>query len=226
MNKEDLIEFEDEVVSRFLNGEIKSPCHLSGGNEEQLIGIFDKSNIKPNDWVLTTYRSHYHALLKGMPKEELMKKILENKSMHIMSKEYKIVSTAIVCGTIPQAVGVAMAIKRKGEDRKVWCFLGDMASTMGVFYECYKYSCNNDLPITFVIEDNSLSTDTPTRKAWGELGEYQFDKDCEFGKYYQFKRYPNLIYYKYKRVFPHYGISERGHPEKRLFVDFDKESKT
>jgi len=191
MNKQDLIDFENEVVERFNDGQILSPIHLSGGNEEEVIKVF--KDVKPQDWVFTTYRSHYHALLKGVDKDWLMKWVLDNKSIHVMNKEHKIVTSAIVGGTLSQAVGCAMAIKMKGEDRKVWCFCGDMTASLGVFNDCYKYAMLNDLPITFIIEDNGLSTDTPTEEAWG-------------GKVY-FYGGKNVRYYKYKRTWPHYGTN-------------------
>jgi len=67
MNKEELIQFEDEIKELYLNAKIRSPVHFCGGNEEQLIEIFKK--VKKNDWCFSTHRSHYHALLKGIPKE-------------------------------------------------------------------------------------------------------------------------------------------------------------
>src|SRR3990167_1113904 len=111
--KEELIAFENWTVETFNNGLLKSPVHLSGGNEEQLIKIFE--NIKPQDWVFTTYRSHYHALLKGVPEQRLKDWILDNKSIHFMDSEYKVFSSAIVGGTLPIALGVAMAIKKKSK---------------------------------------------------------------------------------------------------------------
>ena len=105
MNKEQLINFEKEVKQMFLDGKLRSPVHLSGGNEDQLIEIF--KDIKPQDWVFTTYRSHYHALLKGVPEEKLKQWILDNKSIHFMDKEYKVFSSAIVGGCLPIALGVA-----------------------------------------------------------------------------------------------------------------------
>src|SRR3990167_6230233 len=111
MNKEELIAFEKWTENTFNDGQLKSPVHLRGGNEEQLIEIFKE--IKPNDWVVTTYRSHYHALLKGVPEQRLKDWILDNKSIHFMDSEYKIFSSAIVGGTLPIALGAAMAIKNK-----------------------------------------------------------------------------------------------------------------
>jgi len=211
LTKQELIDFENELVKRYKNKEIKSPIHLSGGNEDQLIEIF--KDINKDDWIFTTYRSHYHALLKGVPKEWLLQWILDNKSIHVMNKKYKIVTSAIVGGTLPQAVGCAMAIKRKWEmpcldsdgnidvalthKSHVWAFCGDMTAETGVFEECWKYSIGHDLPITFVIEDNGLSTDTPTQKVWGKI----FMKRTF--------NHNKIISYKYKRVWPHYGTGER-----------------
>jgi homoserine dehydrogenase len=73
---------------------------------------------------------------------------------------------ASVGGTIPIAVGAAMALKQQGSKDKVWCFVGDMAFETGGFMENYKYAKNFDLPIQFVVEDNGVSTNTPTVETW------------------------------------------------------------
>lgn len=206
ITKQQLIEFENVIVNRYKNKEIRSPIHLSGGNEKQLIKIF--KDIKDDDWIFTTYRSHYHCLLKGVPRGWLLKWISDNKSIHVMNAEYRIVTSAIVGGTLSQAVGCAMAIKRKYHNKDksikqqgyfvphVWAFCGDMTYETGVFHECHKYAVRQDLPITFVIEDNGLSTDTPTQKVWGEEGRMWYNE-------------AKIISYKYKRVWPHYGTGER-----------------
>ncbi|MBM3233329.1 hypothetical protein FJZ18_04150 [Candidatus Pacearchaeota archaeon] len=187
VKKEDLISFEKEVEQLYIDKKIRSPVHASGGNEEELVAIF--KNIHPKDWVFTTYRSHYHALLKGISREWLLKEVLENHSIHIMSKEHRFVSSSIVGGTLPSALGVAWAIKRKEEKRHVWVFCGDMASESGVFHECAKYARRNNLPMTFVVEDNGWSVDTPTQKVWG-------GQDSG----------PNVLRYTYERTYPHYGF--------------------
>jgi len=187
MNKESLIAFEKRIEKLFLNKQIKFPVHFSGeGNEEFLINLF--KNIDTDDYVFSNHRNHYHALLKGISGEELEYQIVNNGSMHIYSKEHKFFTSAIVGGCLPIALGVAMAIKHKGLSNKVWVFVGDMASTMGVFYECTKYASGHNLPITFVVEDNGLSIDTPTQEVWGE--------DIES---------TNIIKYSYDRCYPHVG---------------------
>ena len=86
--------------------------------------------------------------------------------MSICSKERKFYSSSIVGGTLPIALGVAMANKIKKNNEKVWVFIGDMTYETGVFYECHKYSIQNNLDIFFVVEDNNMSTNTPTSKIW------------------------------------------------------------
>lgn len=191
----DLIRFEKEIADDFNNAKIRSPVHLSGGNEKQLIRIFKK--VKPNDWIFTTYRSHYHALLKGMPEKELKEWIYENRSIHLMNKKYKIVSSAIVGGTLSQAVGCALSIKLNKTEEKVWCFCGDMTASLGVFYDCFRFAEFNDLPITFIIENNELSTDTPTKDAWGPL-----NKNYHLSHLVGHKK---IKIHEYERIWPHYG---------------------
>ena len=188
MDKKDLINFELEIKKIYESGNIRAPIHLSGNNENQLIKIFKKIDIK-NDWVFSTWRNHYHALLKGIPKDWLKKQIIKGKSMGIINKKHRFYSSAIVGGIIPIAMGVAKSIKLKNLKNKVWVFIGDMTFETGVFHECYKYSKNHSLPIKFVVEDNGLSTNTPTKKTW--------IKKSKIPK--------NVYYYKYKRKFPHHG---------------------
>ena len=182
----DLIDFEEEVKKVYNEGKIKAPVHLSGGNEVQLIKIFKQ--ITRYDWVFSCHRSHYHALLKGIPRDWLMNEILAGHSIHIENREHRFVTSAIVGGCLPIAVGVAMAMKMKHDTNRVWVFIGDMASHMGVFHECYEYSSRNYLPITFVVEDNQFSTNSPTEFTWGIDG----------------RRSP-IIRYVYARTMPHIG---------------------
>ena len=190
MHKKDLINFEKRVQKVYEAGEIKAPVHLSGNNENQLIEIFKK--IDKDDWVFSSWRNHYHALLHGFDPEELFNLIKEGKSMGINSVKHKFYSSSIVGGSLPIALGVAQSIKLKKETSKVWCFIGDMTFETGIFHECYKYSRNFDLPLEFVIEDNNMSTNTPTDEAWNQKSEIPDD----------------VYYYQYERNFPHHGTGK------------------
>jgi pyruvate dehydrogenase E1 component alpha subunit len=187
INKKDLINFELDIKKIYESGKIKAPIHLSGNNEDSLINIFRK--IKKNDWVFSTWRNHYHALLKGIPIDWLKKEIVDGRSMGINNIKYKFYSSAIVAGTIPIALGVAKALKLKKKNHKVWVFIGDMTFETGMFHECYKYAKNHKLPLKFIVEDNNLSTNTPTNKVWVKKSKTPKD----------------VIYYKYKRKYPHHG---------------------
>ena len=187
---EKLIRFEERIVEHWEAGKIRGPIHLSNGNEEQLIEIFKR--VSENDWVFSTWRSHYHWLLKGISADYAEALILDGKSITLCDIDDKFYASAIVGGTLSIALGVAMGIKQKGSDEKVFVFVGDMSFESGIFYEVHKYARNFDLPIVFVVEDNAVSTYTPTEATWNTKREVPSD----------------VIYYTYKSKFPHYGTGK------------------
>ncbi len=192
----DLIAFEQKVCESFKNKEILAPVHLYSGNEEKMISIFNQ--IKSEDWVFCSWRSHYQCLLKGVPSDVLLKDIQEGRSIALNYPEYRIFSSAIVTGIIPIATGVALSIKRQHLQNRVFCFLGDMTAETGCFLENYKYSQAYQLPITWIIEDNEKSVCTDTKKTWNITRSS-----------WEFPTQPNVIYYKYTSKFPHAGTGER-----------------
>lgn len=194
-NEKELIDFEVDIANCFNSSMIKAPVHLSNGNENQLIEIFE--NVKENDWVFCTWRSHYQCLLKGVPMDRLKQDIIDGKSMTLCYPEYNIYSSAIVTGNIPISVGVAFDIKLKNLSNHVWCFVGDMTSETGTFFENWKFAVNYDLPITFVIEDNSKSVCTDTKKVWNT------------DKLYFQEAKPKIIYFQYSSSYPHAGAGKR-----------------
>ena len=111
MNKKDLILFEEEIATLFNSGKIRAPVHLYKGNEEKIINVF--KNIKKNDWVFCSWRSHYQCLLKGVPAKEVKDEILDGRSISLCFPKYKIFSSALVGGVLPIAVGTAMSIEYK-----------------------------------------------------------------------------------------------------------------
>jgi len=195
ITKEQLISFTNKVITVFEDGKVRAPVHFSGGNEDELIKIF--KNIKPTDYVFSTWRSHYHALLHGVQEDWLLKEIQDGHSITIQCPEHRFYTSAIVGSIAPLALGVAMSLKNNNLPEKVWCFVGDMSSTMGIFYESLKYAEGFDLPIHFIIEDNKLCVDTPTRKVCGESKLQGVVEQSD-----------KVIYYKYKRRFPHMGIGK------------------
>ena len=196
MNKIKLIEFENDIASIFNSGKIRAPIHLYSGNEDFLINFFKK--IKKNDWVFCSWRSHYQCLLKGVPAKILKKEIIEGKSIYLCFPDHKIYSSAIVGGSLPIAVGMALSFKRKKSKNKVYCFIGEMTSETGIAHECIKYSRNKKLPIHFIVEDNGKSVCTDTRKTWSQK-KLTYEKSSD--KY--------VTYYKYHLKYPHAGAGKR-----------------
>lgn len=197
LTKDELIAFEEDIATCFNNKMIKAPIHLYNGNEDQMIEIF--KHINEDDWVLCSWRSHYQCLLKGVPKERLKQDIIAGRSISLCYKDYNILSSGIVTGILPIAVGIALDVKRRNETNKVFCFMGDMTSESGVAHECIKYCINKKLPIHFIIEDNEKSVCTVTKETWG-LNRLTYEGSLN----------NYVTYYKYdSSKYPHAGSGIR-----------------
>ena len=116
---ESLKAFEKKVADSFNSAEIRAPIHLHGGNEEALLRIFNK--IEKEDWIFSSWRSHYHCLLKGVPEEVLFTDITNGKSITLIYPKYNIYTSAIVGGIVPIALGTALGSKEGEEERKYIC---------------------------------------------------------------------------------------------------------
>jgi TPP-dependent pyruvate/acetoin dehydrogenase alpha subunit len=190
-----LEEFESAVAEKFSQGKIRSWIHLGNGNEQRLREIFKW--IRPQDWVLGSWRSHYHCLLKGVPPAELMDAIVKGNSISLCFPKHRILCSGIVGGTVPIAVGIADGIKRRGGDERVYCFVGDMTAETGIFHESVKYAIGKDLPVKFIVEDNGQSVYTDTKAAWGSF------KNVSYSAHF-------VERYKYEsKKWPHSGIGRR-----------------
>jgi pyruvate dehydrogenase E1 component alpha subunit len=196
MTAQELIDFEADIAHEFNAGKIRAPVHLYYGNEEAIISVFAK--IKARDWVFCSWRSHYQCLLKGVPPSEVKAEIMAGRSISLCFPRYRILSSAIVTGVLPIALGVALGIKRRKGNEKVWCFMGEMTSETGVAHECIKYARSHGLPIHWVVEDNEKSVCTDTRKAWN-LSKLTFE-DVQA---------PDITYYRYTSKYPHAGAGQR-----------------
>ena len=192
----DLVAFEDDVAREFNEGRIRAPVHLTSGNEEALIDIF--RGIKPQDWILCSWRSHYQCLLKGVPPAELKAEIMAGRSISLCFPKYRIVSSAIVTGVVPIALGIAKAVVDERSDATVHCFMGEMTAETGVAHECIKYATRWGLPIHWIVEDNGKSVCTDTRKVWN-VERLSFESG----------NLPRITYYHYVSKYPHAGAGVR-----------------
>jgi len=188
MNKEELIEFENRAINLFEDGYLPFLMHFCGGNEDELIKIFEE--IKDEDYVFSTHRTHYHYLLKGGTPDDLEKKLLDGDSMFVFNKKINFLSSSILSGTSGIAAGVALALKLKNSKQKVWCFIGDGAEDNGHLYEAVKFVESAELNCEFIIEDNDRSVET--NKA---------DRKSNF-----IMSWPSCVRrYYYKPTYPHTG---------------------
>ena len=171
--REQLIAFENTVKAEWESGDLPYLMHLAGGNEGPLISIFEQ--VQPGDWILASHRAHYHWLLAGGSAEELMERIRRGQSMFLFSRALNFLTSSILAGTCCIAAGIARSLKDVGSKQRVWCFLGDGAEDEGHFYEAVNYVQGQNLPCTFVLEDNDRSVDvgclarrgTDARREWG-----------------------------------------------------------
>lgn len=201
-----LEDFELNLKDMFERGEIRCPLHLSGGNEKNLICLFDQ--IKEQDYVIASHRNHFHYLLKGGDPKKLIDEILglesgicggKARSMNICDPSINFYSTAIIAGGCAIACGIGLSIKKDNIDKDknniphVYCFIGDGAEDSGHFVEAIRFTHAHQLPITFVIEDNDYSTDSTKKDRWHNYSPVMHD---------------NIIRYNYKRIYPHVGIGK------------------
>ncbi len=161
--------FEERVAELLDADEIKCPTHLYIGQEAIASGVC--ANLKKEDYVFSTHRSHGHYIAKGGQLKPLMAELYGKStgcsrgrggSMHIVAPEVGYLgSSAIVAGSIPLALGTALASWVKSDGKVTVAFFGDGATDEGVFYECLSFASLNKLPVVFVCENNLFSTHLP-----------------------------------------------------------------
>ncbi len=197
ITKDDLVNFEKEIADIFATGIIRAPVHLRSGREEQLIKNFQDNNIGPDDYVFGFWDSHELALLKGVPREQVKKAIVDGKSISLCFPQYKVLCSGIVGSLMGVATGVAWVLKQK-QKGKVYLFCGDMSAETGIFHEAVKYALNFDLPVKFIVCDNGVSVMTNTREVWG----------CNEPWFKNTKYEAKIIYFKYTNGYPHSGLGK------------------
>jgi pyruvate dehydrogenase E1 component alpha subunit len=160
---------EEEIAGIYPSDKIKSPVHLSIGQESVSVGVC--AALDRQDVVSATYRGHAAYLAKGGDLPAMMAELYgkidgcargKAGSMHLVGMAQNILGTSAVVGTtIPIALGYALALKREGKGRVVAVFFGDGATEEGVFSESLNFAALHRLPALFVMENNSLAIHSP-----------------------------------------------------------------
>src|SRR5436190_6000658 len=165
--------FEEKSAESYSMGKIGGFCHLYIGQEAVAIGAI--SAIRRDDYVLTSYREHGHALAKGMSPESVMAELYgkatgcskgKGGSMHMFDKDVNFLGGhAIVGGQIPLATGVAFASKYQGTDQVTLCFFGEAAVNQGAFHESLNMAQLWKLPCIYICENNQYGMGTSLERA-------------------------------------------------------------
>ena len=199
LTAKDLLLFEEEIADLFRAAKIPAVVHLHSDESaaEHMIEVFD--TIRPQDWVLGTWRHHWQCLLKGVPAEEVKAACVDRHSISLCFSKYRVLASAIVGGIVPIGVGIAKSAALRSADEVVHCWFGDMSAETGSAHESIKYAENFDLPIVFHVEDNNSSVSTDTRATWGSK-KLTYEKEV----------HPKVEYSYYTmEKYPHAGLWER-----------------
>jgi len=165
--------FEEKSAEVYSAGKIGGFCHLYIGQEAVAVGSL--SALRKDDYVLTSYREHGHALAKGMSPESIMAELYgkatgcskgKGGSMHMFDKETNFLGGhGIVGGQIPLATGVAFGSKYQGTDQVTLCFFGEAAVNQGAFHESLNMAQLWKLPCIYIVENNQYGMGTSLARA-------------------------------------------------------------
>jgi pyruvate dehydrogenase E1 component alpha subunit len=165
--------FEERTAEMYAIGRIGGFCHLYIGQEAVSTGFL--SLLRDDDYVITTYRDHGQALARGMTPRAIMAELFgrvdgcvggKGGSMHLFDKSLGFLGGhGIVGGHIPIAAGVGFAIKYRGGDQVIVCFMGEAAVNNGAFHEALNMAALWKLPCLFVIENNRYGMGTAVERA-------------------------------------------------------------
>lgn len=166
--------FEEKAAEEYTRGKIGGFMHLYIGQEA--VGVGCIAALRPDDKVLSSYREHGQAILKGMEPRAVMAELFgkitgcskgKGGSMHMWSNELGLLGgNGIVGAQLPIATGVALATQYQGLDTIVACFFGDGAVDEGAFHEALNLASVWKLPVIYICENNQYSMGMAVDKAW------------------------------------------------------------
>lgn len=166
-------QFELRCAQSYQQQKIGGFCHLYVGQEAVAVGSI--AAVRKDDYVITAYRDHGHAIAKGMDIHPLFAELYGKKtgcshgkggSMHFFDREkFFFGGHAIVGAHIPLAAGLGWSVKYRKEDRVVLCYFGDGAMNQGAFHEALNLAGLFKLPCIFMVENNGYGMGTHLHRA-------------------------------------------------------------
>jgi len=160
--------FEEKTLLLYSQQKIRGFCHVYIGQEAIAAGL--KSALRPDDCLVTAYRQHGLALMKGMSSRECMAELFgkatgcvkgKGGSMHFFSREHKFFGgNGIVGAQIPIGAGIAFAEKYRKTDNICVTMFGDGAARQGALHETFNMAMTWKLPVLFICENNQYAMGT------------------------------------------------------------------
>jgi len=174
--------FEEKAAEMYALGKIGGFLHLYIGQEAVAVGAM--STLRPDDYVISSYREHGHCLAKGSDPSRAMAELFGRRdglskgkggSMHLFDKTVNFLGGhGIVAAHLPLGAGAAFAIKYQGGDQVVLCFFGDGAVPEGEFHESLNLAALWKLPIIFMCENNRYAMGTAIHRALAQTEIWRF----------------------------------------------------
>ena len=156
---------EEKIIELYNTDKIKSPVHLSIGQEAIAVGV--SLALSESDIIFSNYRGHAHFIAREANLDKMWAELYgksrgtargKGGSMHLNDYEKNFIPTsAIVSTAVPEAVGYAFALKYKKQEGVVVCYHGDGATDEGVFWESLNFASLHSLPIIFICENNKYA---------------------------------------------------------------------
>lgn len=156
---------EEKIIELYNTDKIKSPVHLSIGQEAVAVGV--SLALSESDIIFSNYRGHAHFIAREANLDKMWAELYgksrgtargKGGSMHLNDYEKNFIPTsAIVSTAVPEAVGYAFALKYKKQEGVVVCYHGDGATDEGVFWESLNFASLHSLPIIFICENNKYA---------------------------------------------------------------------
>jgi pyruvate dehydrogenase E1 component alpha subunit len=164
--------FEEEAGRQYQRAKAGGFLHLGIGEEATIVGT--ASAMRPDDYLIGTYRTHGHAIARGTEPRRVMAELFgrvdgtsggRGGSMHIFDAEKRFMGGyGIVGGNLPLAAGLGLASDYRGEDSATVCMFGDGASNTGNFGETMNLAALWRLPVVFILENNLYGMGTSVER--------------------------------------------------------------